>query len=62
MAKKPTERASSSTAAAYNNAETAVRDTVSEIEDAFQEFIRKRPLTALGIAFMAGYIYSMIRR
>jgi len=39
-----------------------VRDTVSEIEDAFQEFIRKRPLTALGIAFMAGYIYSMIRR
>jgi hypothetical protein len=44
MAKKPTERASSSTAAAYSNAEPAVRDTVSEIEDAFQEFIRKRPL------------------
>jgi hypothetical protein len=62
MPKKSTERASSSTAVAYNNAEKAVRDTVTEIEDAFQEFIRKRPLTALGIAFMAGYIYSMIRR
>jgi hypothetical protein len=55
-------KTTSAAVGAYDQAEAAVRDTVSEIDDTVQDFIRKRPLTVLGAVFAAGFVYALIRR